>query len=915
MPSRSSPLLVLSLAAGLGSAVVAQSGDHVLDHQKISNLTEEFGEHLHDGDLFGSSAAGLGDLDGDGVEDLAVGADADGDGGSYRGAVWILFLNVDGTVKSEQKISDTAGGFGGALDDSDWFGVSLAAPGDLDGDGAEDLAVGACYDDDGGAARGAVWILFLNVDGTVKAEQKISDTAGGFGGGLDNSDSLGSSLAALGDLDDDGIEDLAVGAPRDDDGGQNRGAVWILFLHVDGTVKAERKISDTAGGFLGVLHEYDGFGDSVTGLADLDGDGVEDMAVGASGHDGLGYSRGAVWILFLNTYGTVKDVQKISDVAGGFGGGLDDGDRFGSSLTALGDLDADGLEELVVGARGDDDGGDDRGAAWIVYPNASGWVEAEQKISETAGGFSHWLEDGSSFGASIVSPGDLDGNGVPDAFVGIPGRDTGGSNRGAAAILPLEAEGTLRGLRFLEDGSEGILGPLDDGDGFGASVASPGDLDADGLPELVAGAPGDDDAGSNRGAVWILFLRPGLGLRDVQKISATTGGFAGSLDDDDLFGFAATALGDLDGDGLDELVVGAPGDDDGGSDRGAVWILFLDTNGTVRNEVKISDTAGGFGGGLADQDLFGSAVASVGDLDGDGIADLAVGSPGDDGAGDDHGAFWILLLDSGGDVRTKTRVAEGAGIGMGVLDTGDRFGTSLASGSDLDGDGVLDLAVGTALDDDGGEDHGALWILLLHPTSTIHGYGKVSDTVGGFEGELDDGDRFGGAVTMPGDVDGDGHDDLLVGASLDDDGESDSGAVWVLFCDEIVTTNASATWRNGSGVNPDVFVSTSLPILGTSWTSTVDGTSVGASGLVLVVGYAGMHPGVMTPFGELLIDIASSWSFTSWAGLGGTGVSQHAVFIPADPILIGIPASTQALFNNVGGSILLANAWDLVIGY
>jgi hypothetical protein len=93
-----------------------------------------------------------------------------------------------------------------------------------------DLAVGAWPDDDGGLDRGAVWILFLNPDGTVDSHQKISDTVGGFTGTLDDEDHFGVSMTSLGDLDGDGVGDLAVGAARDDDGGLNRGAVWILFL-------------------------------------------------------------------------------------------------------------------------------------------------------------------------------------------------------------------------------------------------------------------------------------------------------------------------------------------------------------------------------------------------------------------------------------------------------------------------------------------------------------------------------------------------------------------------------------------------------------------------------------------------------------------------------------------------------------
>jgi len=127
-------------------------------------------------------------------------------------------------------------------------------------------------------------------------------------------------------------------------------------------------------------------------------------------------------------------------------------------------------------------------------------------------------------------------------------------------------------------------------------------------------------------------------------------------------------------------------------------------------------------------------------------------------------------------------------------------------------------------------------------------------------------------------------------------------------------SNASATTRNGSGVNPNVFVSVNLPVLGTNWNSTIDGSSLGASGLTFVVGYTGPHPGLLLGVGELLIDVTSAWAMTSIAG-GAGGLSNHSVAIPSDPAFAGFQVYTQGFFNNVGGSGLLTNAIDLNLGY
>ena len=410
-------------------------------------------------------------------------------------------------VDSVQKVSDTAGNFEGVLEDNDQFGSAVANIGDLEVDGVIDLAVGAPLDDDGGTDRGAVWILFMNDDGTVDIEQKISDTEGNFPAGLDDSDRFGSAVAGLGDLNGDSILDIAVGAPLDDDGGTDRGAVWILFMNADGTVQFAQKISNTEGGFSGILEDNDQFGAAIANIGDLNNDLLPEIAVGAIGDDDGGTDRGAIWILSLAENGTIFSFQKVSDSSGEFAGTLRDGDFFGSSISGIGDLDADGIEDIAVGAIGDDDGGVDRGAVWALLMNADSTVRFEQKISATDGNFNGGLGDDDHFGSSVTGLGDINGDGIFDIAAGADQDDDGGSNRGAVWLMFMERDGGIISESKISSVSGNFTGTLTDGTQFGSALANPGDLDLDGRIDIVTGAKLDDDGGADRGALWTLFMQ------------------------------------------------------------------------------------------------------------------------------------------------------------------------------------------------------------------------------------------------------------------------------------------------------------------------------------------------------------------------------------------------------------------------
>ncbi len=445
-----------------------------------------------------------------------------------------------------------------------------------------------------------------------------------------------------------------------------------------GRVHAHQKISDLEGNFTPVIDDLDELAGAAVGLGDLDGPGPAKAAValGAAYDDDGGGDRGAVYIAFLDAAGMVLSHRKISDTVNFPGGPLDSGDQFGSAVAFLGDLDGAGpaVAAIAVGAVGDDDGVPGAGAVYLLFLDATSTVLSWRKISDTTNLPGGPLDGLDEFGGAVAGLGDLDGAGpaVSALAVGAIGDDDGGPDLGAVYLLFLDPTGTVLSWTKVSDTTNFPGAPLDAGDDFGTALAAVGDLDGAGpaVLALAVGAALDDDGGSDRGAVYILFLDAAGTVLSSQKLSDTQGNFTATFRSYDEFGGSLTHLGDLDGPGggVTALAVGAAGDDDGGVDRGAVHILFLNANGTCSGHRKISSLSGDFTATLDNLDGFGTSLAFLGDLDGPGpcAAAVLVGASADDDGGPDRGAGYVLFLEGSSVVGVDPVVRPGSTGGLGA---------------------------------------------------------------------------------------------------------------------------------------------------------------------------------------------------------------------------------------------------------
>jgi hypothetical protein len=487
--------------------------------------------------------------------------------------------------------------------------------------------------------------------------------------GVAAGDQCGMSVASAGDINADGFADLIVGADLADPTADGSGGSYLVFGKESG-FGATLQLSSLDGqnGFrLDGVTAGDMSGRSVSSAGDVNGDGFADLIVGAPGAEP--YNLGASYVVFGKASGFAANLALASlDGNNGFRlDGVAPIDRSGCSVSSAGDFNGDGFDDIVVGAYGADPNGNGSGSSYVVFGKASGFDAVVSLVG--LNGTNGFRLDGvaayDQSGRSVSSAGDVNGDGFADLIVGADHASPNGTYSGASYVVFGKVSGFGATLQLSSlDGNNGFR--LDGAaayDRSSLSVSSAGDFNGDGFGDIVVGAIGADPNGSNSGASYVVFGKAsGFGATlQLLSLDGNNGFRLDGVAAEDWSGFSVSSAGDFNGDGFGDLIVGARLADPNGYASGASYVVFGKASGFGAS-LELSALDGNNGlqiRGEAASDFSGGAVASAGDVNGDGFDDVVVGAFLADTDGGNSGASYVIFggPPAGDVVRTGTSVA------------------------------------------------------------------------------------------------------------------------------------------------------------------------------------------------------------------------------------------------------------------
>ena len=547
---------------------------------------------------------------------------------------------------------------------ADFLGFSVSSAGDFNGDGIEDIIVGnpPFNGKFGLNAGGIAYIYFGRSSNSQLVLSSFDDADIVFSGtGIG---ALGISVSSAGDFNGDGLDDVIVGA-------SNINRAYVFF----GRDTASQLILNSGTDADIFLEGTGDFGRSVAGAGDFNGDNFDDVIVGAREDDSSGQMTGNAYV-FLGCdpagVGPCLTSRTIADAEVNLQGqGVDD--WFGASVASAGDFNGDGLKDVLVGAPRDDDNGDNSGRAFMFLGRvlaAPVTLHADVQAEIIVDG-----QLGDELGTSVASVEDFNGDGLSDVILGAPEANfttfdtvifdtigTGNGRTGSAYVFlgralvsPLvldadqDAEMIINGHGFSTD--------------FGSSVASAGDMDGDGLSEVIVGAPDDDFFGGNTGSASVfkgrelvsqLTLDADLGAETVMNgsISSSLGG-------------SVAAAGDFNGDGVGDVIVGARNAETNNIPAGKAYVLFA--RQFVSNDIVLNLPGAGVSLNLNDNastaplSVDTATAIATADIDNNGEDDVIVSFPAGSGPNSNGGTY--ISRNQRPLVSLDTRTAEQVAVG------------------------------------------------------------------------------------------------------------------------------------------------------------------------------------------------------------------------------------------------------------